>query len=272
MQPMRTLPRDAHPSSAQAGVRGAAIAMTESTTSRIQAVATALAPPALLAAFVWHPYLTGRLPNAPAIAEAVAEDPVRWGLAHLAAGIASGVVVLAFIAVRGFLRERCDDRWSALGLPFIVIGSVLYAMLPGMEFAPVAAVAAGGDPEAAQRALQTWFLSVLLIGAVTFAVGVLCVAKGIAGRSILSPGVTRLVVVALVVFAASRTVPLFVVQGYLQAAAAMVALWPLAAQMWSPSPVRAGGTPRSRSASIRRRILPAGDRGISSTNSTTRTR
>lgn len=210
--------------------------MTEWTTSRVRAVATALAPPALLAAFVWHPYLPGRLPNAPVVAEAVAEDPTRWGLAHLAAGVASGVVVLGFIAVRGFLRERSDDSWSALGLPFIVIGSVLYAMLPGMEFAPLAAVAAGGDPEAAQRALQPWFLAVLLIGGVTFAVGVLCVAKGIAGHRILSPGVTRLVVAGLVVFALSRMVPLFAVQGYVQAAAALVALWPLAGQMWSSSP------------------------------------
>ncbi|QYN37733.1 hypothetical protein K1T35_11105 [Pseudonocardia sp. DSM 110487] len=209
--------------------------MTEPTTSRARAVATALAPLVLLAAFVWHPHLHGRLPNAPAIAEAVAEDPTRWGLAHLAAGVASGAVVLAFIAVRGFLRERCDDRWSALGLPFIVIGSMLYTMLPGMEFAPLAAVAAGGDPEAAQRALQPWFLAVLTIGALVFAVGVLGVAKGITGHGILSPGVTRLVVVALVVLAVSRFVPLFVVQGYVQAAAAMVALWPLAARMWGPS-------------------------------------
>jgi hypothetical protein len=209
--------------------------MTESTASRLRAVAAALAPLALLASFVWHPHLHGRLPNAPAIAEAVAEDPTRWGLAHLAAGVASGVVVLAFIAVRGFVRERGDDPWSALGLPFIVIGSVLYAMLPGMEFAPLAAVASAGDPEAAQRALQPWFLSVLMIGAATFAVGLLSVAKGIAGVGILSAGATRLVVAGLVVFAASRFVPLFVVQGYVQAAAAMVALWPLAGRMWSSS-------------------------------------
>lgn len=210
--------------------------MTESTSSRLRAVATALAPLALLAAFVWHPHIHGRLPNSPAIAQAAAEDPTRWGLAHLAAGVASGVVILAFIAVRGFIRERADDPWSALGLPFIVIGSMLYAMLPGMEFAPLAAVLSGGDPVAAQSALQPWFLPVLLVGAITFALGVLCVANGIAGHLILSPGLTRLVVLGLVVFAASRLVPLFAVQGYVQAAAAMVALWPIAARMWSPSP------------------------------------
>jgi ethanolamine transporter EutH len=211
--------------------------MTESTTSRLRAVVTALAPLALLAAFVWHPYIPGRLPNAPAVAEAVAEDPTRWGLAHLTAGVASGVVVLAFIAVRGFLRERGDDPWSALGLPFIVIGSMLYAMLPGMEFTPLAAVAVGGDPVVAQAALQSWFVPVLLIGAVAFALGVLSVARGIAAhRDILGPQVTRLVVVGLVVLAVSRLVPLYAVQGYVQAAAAAVALWPLAARVWSPSP------------------------------------
>lgn len=209
--------------------------MTESTTSRLRAVVTALAPLALLAVFVWHPHIAGQLPNASAIAVAVAEDPTRWGLAHLATGVASGVVVLAFIAVRGFIRERADDSWSAVGLPFIVIGSMLYTLLPGMEFAALAAVEVGGDAEAAQNAVRPWFLSALLIGAATFALGVLSVAKGLVSHSILGPGVTGLVVVGLVVFAASRFVPLFAVQGYLQSAAALVALWPLAGRMWSPS-------------------------------------
>lgn len=104
--------------------------MTETTISRFRAVVTALAPIALLVAFVWHPYLAGRLPNESAVADAVAAGPTRWGLAHLAAAVASAVVVLAFIAVRGFLRERDENLWSALGLPFVVIGSTLYATSP----------------------------------------------------------------------------------------------------------------------------------------------
>src|SRR5918992_3863750 len=100
--------------------------MTEGTTSRFRAVITALAPLVLLAAFLWHPYIAGRLPNDSAIANAVADGPTRWGMAHLAAGVASGVVVLAFIAIRGLIRERGDDSWSAFGLPFIVLGSTFY--------------------------------------------------------------------------------------------------------------------------------------------------
>lgn len=215
--------------------------MTERTTSRFRAVITAVAPLVLLGAFMWHPYIAGRLPNDAAIAHAVADGHTRWGLVHLAAGVASGVVVLAFIAIRGLIRGRGDDPWSAFGVPFIVIGSMFYTLLPGMEFAALAAVEAGTDAAAAQSALQPWFLPVLLIGAVTFAVGVFSFAKGIASLSILSPALTRLVVAALVIFAVSRFVPLFAVQGYVQAAAALVALWPLAGRMWTPSPAPIAG-------------------------------
>lgn len=221
--------------------------MTERTTSRLRAVVTALAPLTLLAALAWHPYIAGRLPNSSAVADAVADGPTRWGLAHLAAGVASGVVVLAFIAIRGLIREQGDDS-SAFGLPFVVIGSMLYALLPGMEFAPLAAVEAGSDAEAAQSALQPWFLPVLLIGAITFALGVLGFARGIASVHVLSPGVTGLVVVALVVLAASRFLPLFALQAYLQAAAAVVALWPLALRMWSPSQTPISGSPQASTA------------------------
>lgn len=89
--------------------------MTERATSRFRAVITALAPLVLLAAFMWHPHIAGRLPNDSAVADAVAEGPTRWGLAYFAAAIASGVVVLAFIAIRGFIRERVTTRGALLG-------------------------------------------------------------------------------------------------------------------------------------------------------------
>ena len=222
--------------------------MTE-TTYRPHAVAAVLAPPALLAAFALHPHIAGRLPNAPAIAHAVAEGPAVWGLAHVLTAMASGFVALAFIAVRGYIRDHGGDRWSAIGLPFIVFGSMLYAFLPGMEFAPLAAVEAGGDAEAAQAALTPWFLPVLMGGALVFAMGVIGFAKGIAGLDVLGPRLTALIVVALIVFAASRFVPLFVVQGYVQVAAALVALWPLAWRMWSGAQAPVAGTLRGAAVS-----------------------
>jgi hypothetical protein len=193
-----------------------------------------LAPVALLVAFVTHPYLSGRLPNDAEVAAAVAAGPTRWGAVHLATAVASGLIILAFLAVRSYLREAGEDRFSALGVPFVVIGSTLFAVLPGMEFAPLAAAETGAttmEIEAAQEALASWFLPVLMTGAVAFAIGVLGFARAISIVTVGSRGLTRVVVAALIVMAVSRFVPLAAVQFYVQGVAVIVALWPLAFAM-----------------------------------------
>src|SRR5688500_4141540 len=148
-------------------------------TSDTRAAVVAIAPVLLLVAMVWHPYLPGRLPNHDAVADAVADDPTRWALVHLTTAVASGAIVLAFIAIRGFLREAGDQVLSAIGLGFIVVGSLAYAVLPGMEFTPLAANEIGADAAAAQAALDDWFVRVLVIGAIAFAIGIVCVAVAV---------------------------------------------------------------------------------------------
>ena len=211
-------------------------------TARLGAVTVGIAPLALLGAFMWHPHIPGRLPNNAAIGDAVAADVTGWGLAHLAAAGASAILILAFLVVRNYLRDAGEDRWSAFGLPFVIVGSVLFAVLPGMEFAPLAAVEAGADPAAAQAALEPWFLPVLLTGAVMFAIGLLGFARALTGSRILG-GATGLVVVALVIMAASRFVPVAAVQLYVQGVAALVALLPLAFQIGN-HPVPAAAVPQ----------------------------
>ncbi len=214
--------------------------MSDTRRFRYEAFIVVLAPAALFVALVAHPYLPGRLPNEAAVAAAVAADTTRWGLVHLAAGVASGLVILAFLAVRDYLREAGDHRLSALGVPFIVMGSTLFTMLPGMEFAALAAAETGTDPTDiadAQAALQEWFVPVLAIGALTFAIGVVVFIRGITATGILSTPLTALVVGALAIMALSRLVPLAVAQFYLQSAAGILAFWPLAYHMWKrPTP------------------------------------
>lgn len=209
--------------------------MSDTFGSTYEATIVALAPVALLGALVAHPYLPGRLPNAEAVAAAVAADTTRWGLVHVATAVASGLVVLAFLAIRDHLRDAGDHRLSALGVPFIVIGSTLFAMLPGMEFAALAAAETQpdiGDITAAQTAVQPWFVPVLFLGALTFAIGVLAFVRAVTATGILSGPATAVVVGALGVMAVSRLVPLTAVQFYLQSAAAVLAFWPLAYHMW----------------------------------------
>ena len=193
-----------------------------------RAAIVAIAPVVLLVAMLSHPYLPGRLPNDAAVAEAVVDGTTRWGLVHLAAVAASGGIVLAFIAIRGHLRERGDQALSAVGLGFVVMGSLFYAVLPGMEFAPLAAAESGADPEAAQAVLDQWFPPVLLTGAVLFAIGVGCVAAAIRRHGDLGSTMTMVVVLALIVWVASRFAPFSIAQFYVQSAAALIALWPLA--------------------------------------------
>ena len=191
-----------------------------------------------------HPYIA-TLPDEAAVAATATADTTRWGLVHLTVGVASGLLVLAFLAIRSYLRGAGEERWSILALPFIVVGSTLFAVLPGMEFAPLAAAEADGDVQATQAALAPWFLPILVTGAATFAIGVFAFAKGIADSRILSRRLTWLVVGALVVMAVSRLVLVGAVQFYVQGAAGIVALWPLAYEMWKhPEAARPAGQPR----------------------------
>jgi hypothetical protein len=200
------------------------------TVARWRAAAVAIAPLVLLAGFVYHPFLPF-LTNPHAAAEAGSADTVRWGIAHLLVGVGSGFMILAFLGIRSVLREAGEDRWSIRALPFIVVGSALYAILPGMEFTVIAVAETGGDVAAAQMAIEHWFVPVIMTSALTYAIGVFGFAVGISRSEVFGRGKARVVVIALVFMALARFVPLGLVQFYVQGAAGLVAFWIAAYEM-----------------------------------------
>jgi hypothetical protein len=217
--------------------------LSTTTRARFRAAIVAIAPAVLLFAFVYHPYIAN-LTDKAAVAVALTSDTVRWGLSHLAVGVGSGLAVLAFIAIRSYLREAGEESWSVLALPFIVMGSMLFAFLPAMEIAMLAAAEEGADVQAVLSALDSWFFPILLTAAVIFALGVLGFAMGIVHSGVLGPQLTWLVVGALVLMAVARFVRLGVAL-YVGGMAGIVALWPLAYEMWKlPEAARAAGQPR----------------------------
>jgi hypothetical protein len=147
------------------------------TRARLRPAAVVIAPAVLFAGFVYHPYVSSAT-DAEAIASAVVADTTRWGIAHLAIGVGYALMVLAFLAIRSYLREGREERWSSSALPLVAVGSALFAILPGMEFAPLAAAETGGDVEGAQQELMPWFVPILLMGAITFTLGVLGLRDG----------------------------------------------------------------------------------------------
>lgn len=215
--------------------------MSATTRTRFRAAIVATAPAVLLAGFVYHPHIP--YPDPALVAAAATSDTTRWGLSHLAVGVGSGLAVLAFLAIQSYLGEAGEEPWGVLAVPFIVMGSTLFTLLPGMELAVLAAADTGADVQAAQTALMPWFVPILLTGAVTFALGVLGFARGIARSGVLSPRLTRLVAGALVIMAAARFVPLGIVQFYVGGAAGIAALWPLAYEMWQHTEARPAGQP-----------------------------
>jgi len=199
---------------------------------RSGAAIVAVAPLVLLAAFIAHPYIGLGPPDEVAVASAAASSTFRWGISHLMVGVASALLLLAFLAIRSYLRETGDDRWSARALPFVIVGGTLYAILPGMEFAALAAVETGGDVRAAQAAIEPWFVPVIVTSGVAWAIGVVGFARAVSSVGPVALGVPRFVVAAFGAMAIARLVPLTVVQFYVQSAAALIALWPLAYAMW----------------------------------------
>ncbi|MGH3064723.1 MAG: hypothetical protein ACRDOF_00280 [Gaiellaceae bacterium] len=203
-----------------------------------------VAPAVLFAALVVHPYIGGRLPNDESVARAVVDAPTRWAVAHLGASVASALMILAFLAVRSYLHRAGEDRLSTVGMPFVIVGSTLFAVLPGMEFVPFAVAETGGTVDevaAAQDAITGWFAAVLVVGGILFAIGVFSFARAISIASVGSRELTRIVVIALVSMAISRFVPFAAVQFYVQGVAAIVALWLLAYVVWTrPVPSTAG--------------------------------
>ena len=145
-------------------------------------------------------------------------------------GLAAALVLLAFLSVDAFLREYGRSGMSAVGVPFIVIGSVLFAFLPAMEIAMLGAHGAAVDVEEVLLGMNAWFQPILLAGAAVFAVGVAFFAVAIARSRVLGGRMTWLVVGALVVTAVARFVPLGAAL-YLGGAALVVALLPIAVVM-----------------------------------------
>jgi hypothetical protein len=206
--------------------------MSVTVRERSRAAIVAVAPLVLLAAFVAHPYIGLGPPDEAAIARAVASDTFRWGIAHLMTGVAAALLLLAFLAIRSYLRDAGDDRWSALALPFVIFGGTLYAILPGMEFAALASAETGDDVLAAQAAIEPWFVPVIVTSGVASAIGIMGFAKGVSTVGVVALGVPRFVVVAFGAMAVARIVPLTGVQFYVQAVAAVIAMGPLAYTMW----------------------------------------
>ncbi len=105
-------------------------------TTRIKAICKIviiiIAPAVMMLSFILHPHVGNPIDAdfLEKLAAAVQADTTRWGIVHYLAGVGCGLMMLAFIAVRSHLRETASEPWSGPALPFMIMGSTLYALLP----------------------------------------------------------------------------------------------------------------------------------------------
>jgi hypothetical protein len=208
--------------------------MSETTSGRFEAAIVAIAPFFLLAALGYHPYIAN-LTDPSAVAGAMSADTTRWAVAHIAVGLGFGLMLIALLAVSSYLQRSGEERWSSRAVPFLVMGTTFFVFLPAFETAMIAASRVGADPVALQQALRPWFVPIMLSSALIFGIGVILLAAAVARSRAFDAQLTRVSAGALVVLALSRFVPLGGAL-YLGAVAGVVALVPIAIQMWSSRP------------------------------------
>lgn len=209
--------------------------MTQSTQGRPQAAIVAIAPLFLLGALAYHPFIANLTDKASVAATATA-DTNRWALAHIAVGLGAGLLLAALLIMCSFLRDARELRRSSAAIPFLAVGTTLFAFLPAMETAMVAASLAGADALAVQSEIDVWFVPILIGSSLAFAVGLMYLAVGVVESRVFDRKLTALVAGALVVGAAARFVPMGAAL-YLAGVAGVVALLPVAARIWSAASV-----------------------------------
>jgi hypothetical protein len=107
-----------------------------------------------------------------------------------------------------------------------------------MEFTVLAAVQTGADVVAAQKAIDSWFVPTMMSSAIVNAAGLTLLARAINRSDALSRGMRSVVVVAFLVMAVSRFVPIGPVQFYVQGVAGIIALWPISYHIWKHASAR----------------------------------
>ena len=98
--------------------------MVSASGRRWQAAVVAIAPVVMLAAFVLHPHI-GNPFDADFLARlgaAVASNPTLWAVTHYLTAVGGGLMILALLAVRSYLRDAGEERRSAPAVPFLVQG------------------------------------------------------------------------------------------------------------------------------------------------------
>jgi hypothetical protein len=112
--------------------------------------------------------------------------------------IGLGLVLLAVLVVREQFRGAGEKRWSAAGVPLLIVGATLLGAIVGSEITLAAVVDSVGDVLAVLEGSTTSTLPLVLGGFLLFGLGWLSFAMAFYRARNLPSALNRVAIVALV--------------------------------------------------------------------------
>lgn len=156
-----------------------------------------IGPAVFFAGSLGHPFVRDYM-DPSVIADAVKAAPGQWAVSHVILAIGLGLVLLAVLVIREQFRGAGEQRWSAVGVPLLIVGATLLGAIAGSEITLAAVVDSGGDVLAVLEGSATSTLPLVLGGFLLFGLGWLSFAIAFYRARILPSALNRVAIVALV--------------------------------------------------------------------------
>lgn len=174
--------------------------------SRLYSTLIAAFPIVLATGIVLIPVVTDY--SNPTLAEEATEQSIRWFLGHIHSAAAFGIGVLACCCIGDVLYRRGQRNRVIFALPFIAVGAGLHAASMGASgIGPLAIVEAGQTAGIFFEGNNTLGPGVFVAGTMTFGLGLIALAFGIARTDLLKNPWKIIVPVAAVLFVAFEALP-----------------------------------------------------------------
>ena len=165
-----------------------------------------IGPLVFLAGSLAHPFVRDYM-DPTVIADAVKGASGQWAVSHVILAIGLGLVLLAVLVIREQFRTAGEQRWSALGVPLLVVGASLLGAIVGSEVTLAAVVDSGGDVLAVLEAEATSTWPLVLGGFLLFGLGWLSFAMAFYRARILPSALNRVAIVVLVAIVIVSFIP-----------------------------------------------------------------
>lgn len=209
--------------------------------TRVRAAVVLAAPVTLLVGWLLEPYVDN--PTDPVLlGQAVAAGPDRYLWSQLILGVALVLLMLSMVAIRYYMRDAGEDRWSFLAVPLLLTGFGAAMFVTGAAAVGTwTTVQLGGGGDEVARFIDQAHrvgLPVSGIGFILIDLGLVTLAVAVKKSGILTEGAAWTVVGAFILSVVAGFIP----TGWalrVVGVGLLIGLWSIGYRMWQDAAVSA---------------------------------